>query len=129
MVNIMLKKILLLTIIFLIIIVRIININVVNKNKYIDLYDRKVNNYVYGYSSPRGRILDRNGKVLVDNIGIKTLFYKKQKNVKQKDELEIAYKLAEIINIKINNNVLKEFWIIKNNNGEELLTNEEKKII
>ena len=128
MVNIMLKKILLLTIIFLIIIVRIININVVNKNKYIDLYDRKVNNYVYGYSSPRGRILDRNGKVLVDNIGIKTLFYKKQKNVKQKDELEIAYKLAEIINIKINNNVLKEFWIIKNNNGEELLTNEEKKL-
>ena len=128
MVNIMLKKIILLTIIFLIIIVRIININVVNKNKYIDLYDRKVNNYVYGYSSPRGRILDRNGKVLVDNIGIKTLFYKKQKNVKQKDELEIAYKLAEIINIKINNNVLKEFWIIKNNNGEELLTNEEKKL-
>ncbi len=124
----MLKKISLLTIIFIIIIIRLININIINKDKYIDLYNKKMNNYVYGLSSPRGRILDRNGKILVDNIGIKTLFYKKMDNIKQKEELDIAYTLASIIDIKIDNSALKDYYLIINNNGDYLITEEEKKL-
>ena len=26
--------------------------------------------YIYGLTAPRGRILDRNGKILVNNIGV-----------------------------------------------------------
>ena len=128
MVFIMLKKISLLTIIFIIIIIRIITINIIDRDKYIELYNKKVNNYVYGASSPRGRIIDRNGKVLVDNIGIKILFYKKIENIKQEEELEIASKLASIIDIKIDDNSLKDYYLIINNNGDNLISDEEYKL-
>ena len=41
--------------------------------------EEKTNIYVNGISAPRGRILDTNGKVLVDNIGVKTIYYNKIK--------------------------------------------------
>ena len=37
--------------------------------------------YINGNSAPRGRILDTNGKVLVDNIGVKTIYYNKVKDI------------------------------------------------
>ena len=33
--------------------------------------------YIYGLTAPRGRILDRNGKILVNNIGVKSLVFNK----------------------------------------------------
>ena len=126
--GIMVKRVSIIIILFLIIIYRLVNINIINKSKYLELLDDKNNRYVYSTSSPRGRILDRNGIVLVDNVGIKTVFYQKPKNIKQKDELEIAYNLASIIDVKINNDNLKEYYLILNNNGNDLLTLEENKL-
>lgn len=124
----MFKKISFIIIAFLIIIIRIININIFNKDKYLELLNKKVNNYVYSSSAPRGRILDRNMIVLVDNIGIKTLFYQKLNNITQKDEIDISYKLANILDIKINDNSLKKFYLLLNNNGKSLITEEEYKL-
>ena len=124
----MFKKISFIIIIFLIIIIRIININIFNKDKYLELLNKKVNNYVYSSSAPRGRILDRNMNVLVDNIGVKTLFYQKLNNTTQKDEIDISYKLANILDIKINDNSLKKFYLLLNNNGKSLITDEEYKL-
>lgn len=124
----MFKKISFIIIIFLIIIIRIININIYNKEKYTELLNKKTNNYVYSSSAPRGRILDRNMNVLVDNIGIKTVFYQKLNNIKEKDEIDISYKLASIIDIKINENSLKKFYLILNNNGKSLITEDEYKL-
>ena len=124
----MFKKISFIIIIFLIIIIIIININIFNKDKYLELLNKKVNNYVYSSSAPRGRILDRNMNVLVDNIGVKTLFYQKLNNTTQKDEIDISYKLANILDIKINDNSLKKFYLLLNNNGKSLITDEEYKL-
>lgn len=123
--GIMLKKSVLLIGFFLTILLRVFYINVVDGDKYRTLLDKKVNNYVYGESAPRGRILDRNGVALVDNVGVKTIFYTKLNNVSVEDEIEIAYRLAEIIDIEINENSLKKFWLIQNDNGDSLITEEE----
>ena len=64
-------------------------------------------------STPRGRIYDRNYKLLVDNEAIKTIYYKKQDDVTTKDEIELAYRLSDMLNIdysKLSDNMLKTFW-------------------
>lgn len=45
---------------------------------------------VYGPSMPRGRILDRNYNVIVDNVGTNIISYKKEANVSVKDEIDYA---------------------------------------
>ncbi len=104
---------------------RILYLNRNEGLKYKELLNNKTNNYIYGESAPRGRIIDRNGVVLVDNQGIKTLFYTKLKGITIKDEVNIAYKLANILNIDINLNSLKKFWLITHNNGDDLISKEE----
>lgn len=89
------------------------------RNKY---YDEKLNsltiNIIEGESSPRGRIYDRNGNIIVDNTSIKTIYYKKPNNITIKEEIELAYKVAEFIEVdydKLTDNMLKKFWILNNN--------------
>ena len=122
------KKYFFLTIIFLTFSLRLIYLNNYKKEEYTKLLNQKINNYVYGTSAPRGRIIDRNGKILVDNKGIKTIYYTKLKGVTKEEEIDIAYKLASMLNIKINDKCLKEFWLILNNNGDNLITKEEWKL-
>jgi len=121
----MTKKVIILSMIFLSILIRVFYINFYEGEEYQKLLIKKTDNYVYGISAPRGRILDRNGKVLVDNKGVKTIFYTKLKNITKDEEIEIAYTLANILDVKINENSLKKFWLIKNNNGDDLISEEE----
>lgn len=86
--------------------------------------------YVSGGSAPRGRILDTNGKVLVDNLGVKTIYYNKIKGISTSEEIEIAKKLASILSVD-ESSILeqKEFWLVNNNNGSNLITEEEYKLL
>lgn len=116
-------------IIFSIIFIRVFYLWQIKGNYYQELLDKKTNNYIYGSSAPRGRILDRNGKVLVDNIGVNSIYYTKLKGISKKMELEIAGTLANIFSdIKINEESLKDYWLIINNNGEDLIREEEKEL-
>lgn len=100
-----------------------------NKEYYTKLLDEKTNIYVYGISAPRGRILDCNGKVLVDNIGIKTIYYNKIKGITKSKELEIAWLLANILSVdEATIDELKEYYLINNNGGKYLITDEEYKL-
>lgn len=100
-----------------------------NKEYYTKLLDEKTNIYVYGISAPRGRILDCNGKVLVDNIGIKTIYYNKIKGITKSKELEIAGLLANILSVdEATIDELKEYYLINNNDGKCLITDEEYKL-
>ena len=72
---------------------------------------------VYSTSTPRGRIFDRNYNLLVDNVGVKTIYYKKEKGITTKEEIELAYKVADIIDLdlnKLSDNMLRNFWVINN---------------
>lgn len=121
------KIIIFLIIMFFLIIIRIYNLNILNNEKYQKLLIEKTTTFIYGNNAPRGRILDRNGKVLVDNIGIKSIYYRKIKNPTIKEELEVAEILADILEIPITSNtmILKNYWLIKNDNGKYLITDEE----
>ena len=120
----MFKKIFLITI-YLLFGIRIVVINTKYHDYYFNELVKKTEIYVNGTSAPRGRILDRNGVVLVDNIGKKTIYYSKISKISTKDEIDIAYKLANIINVEINEDSFKKFWLINHNNGDDLITKEE----
>ena len=95
---------------------------------YSKLLKEKTEIYVYGASAPRGRILDVNGKVLVDNIGVKTIVYNKLKGITKNEEIEIAKKLATILTIEPETNIdkLKEYYLLTNKDKVDgLITDEE----
>ncbi len=86
------------------------------KNEYYEAeMESLTKQIVYGDSAPRGRIYDRNGNLLVDNTPLKVIYYKKPSGVTTEEEIEIAYKLADMISLdisKLKEDDLKQFWII-----------------
>ena len=75
---------------------------------------------VLGDSAPRGRIYDRNGKLVVDNIAIRTITYKKS-GLSSLEEIGLAYK-------KLSDSDLRSFWIINNSSkADDLITDQEYK--
>ena len=74
--------------------------------------DVTVNNPV-----PRGKMFDRNGKVIVDNTPLNAITYTKNQNTQPTEMLKTAEKLAKLISIdtsKIRERDKKDFWILKN---------------
>jgi cell division protein FtsI/penicillin-binding protein 2 len=66
---------------------------------------------------PRGKMFDRNGKVIVDNTPLNAITYTKSPNVDQKVMLKTAENLAKLISMdtsKIRERDKKDFWILKN---------------
>ena len=99
-----------------------------------DIYQEKLlaktEIYVAGGSAPRGRILDTNGNVLVDNIGVKTIYYNKIKGITPREEIAIAEHLASILTIRhANTKELKEYWLVLNDSGKHLITSEEYRLL
>ena len=86
-----------------------------------DYYSRllfeKNNKIIYGSSAPRGRILDRNGNIIVDNVGVKTIIYNKLSSIKEMEEIEIAKRISNIIDIdKGDTDELVYFYFMNNKN-------------
>lgn len=74
--------------------------------------DITVNNPV-----PRGKMYDRNGKIIVDNIPLNAITYTKYQGTKQEEMLDVAEKLAKLIekdDSKVQERDKKDFWIMKN---------------
>lgn len=102
--------------IFLIIFIRLIFLCVVKKEYYLSQYFKSTNRIVYGENKERGRILDTNGIVLVDNKLVKRITYTKSKDIKREDEIKIAYKLANLISIdkEADELLLRKFYLLLN---------------
>lgn len=99
-----------------------------NHEFYEKEYLDKTSVYVSSLSRPRGRILDCNGNILVDNVGVKAIVYRKINNIGLKDELEVASVLAENLDLKetIGTMDLKKFWLTTHSEeGKSLITEEE----
>lgn len=86
-----------------------------------DIYSEKLaistEKTIESTSAPRGRIYDRNYNLLVDNEGVKTIYYKKRNDITTKEEIKLAYEIAENIDIdysKINDTRLKTFYYKSN---------------
>ncbi len=97
--------------------VKLFSIQILN-NKY---YNKKLESLTvktfYSDSSPRGRIYDRNGVVIVDNKSRKVISYKKDSSITTEKEISLAYLLSTYIDVdysKLTDNMLREFWVLNN---------------
>ena len=98
----------------LILVVALFVVQVVGKEKYSIELENLTKTIIYGESAPRGRIYDRNGKLIVDNKPSKVIYYKKPSGITTKAEVKIAYKLANMIDLdfsKLHDYDFKVFWI------------------
>lgn len=100
-----------------------------------DVYKKSLKELSYtiveGQSAPRGRIYDRNYNLLVDNKAVKTIFYKKDKTISTKKEIELAYKVSSHLNLKyekLTDRQMREFYLEKYPNKiKKRITEEEWK--
>ena len=115
--------------VFCVLAFKLFSVQLINNEKYEQLALESSTNIIEGPSAPRGRIYDRNHNLLVDNSPVKTIYYKKIKGVTSSEEVQIAYKMANIIDLdysKLSETNLKEFWMINNEKkAKEKITDKE----
>ena len=84
-------------------------------------------------SAPRGRIYDRNNKLLVDNKKVNTIYYKRDKNMSNRDIIKLCNKLSKVLVLeydKLTDRNLREYWIfIHEKKANSLIKQKEKKKI
>src|SRR5690606_32698754 len=77
---------------------------------------------------PRGRMLDRNHKIIVENMPKSAITYT-NRNADQEEMLEVAERLAQLIEKKpdkVRERDKKDFWILKNpEKAKEKITKKE----
>ncbi|MCI8445976.1 MAG: penicillin-binding protein 2 [Bacilli bacterium] len=104
-------------------------IQIFKKEYYTKKVEELSTKIVEGSSVPRGRIYDRNHKLLVDNVPVKTIYYKKETGTTTKEEIELAYTLADILELNISSlkdSDLKDFWVKNNSEEANLKITEEE---
>lgn len=104
---------------FIIIFLSLFKMIVFDGEKYISLLNDKTSNTFVGKKAIRGSIYDRNGKLLVGNKEIKIITYTKSNGMSDIEEINIAKKLSDILEIDYSNiteSELKEYYYIKNKN-------------
>ncbi|MGE6259020.1 peptidoglycan D,D-transpeptidase FtsI family protein [Heyndrickxia sporothermodurans] len=104
---------------FSLLILRLGIVQIVYGDDYKREIDRK-ENVTINTSVPRGKILDRNGKLVVGNKPLNAITYTRPQNIKTEEILTIAEKLATLIkkdskeDLKaITERDKKDFWILK----------------
>lgn len=119
------------TIIFLILIFFLVQILLLKNKFYQEKLVELTDIIVYGDSAPRGRIYDRNYNLLVDNVAVPVIYYKKKDNITTKKEIELAYSIIDKIDLeyeKLNIRNLKEFYLVLYpDKCQEKITDEEWK--
>ena len=118
----------LISMIFCLLVIRFINIRVVNHDYYLTLYSRSTQKVISNFTAPRGRILDTNGNVIVDNKKVPIIIYRKIDNISKEEEIDLAYKLTRVLNLtkEAEEDLLKEFYLLTNDTNY-LLTEQEIK--
>ncbi len=94
---------------------RLFQLQVLDQEMYQEKLVDATETIIESGTAPRGRIYDRNYKLLVDNEAIKTIYYKKESGVTTEREVEIAYEVGEMIEVdysKLSETMLKNFWYI-----------------
>ncbi len=120
-------------IIFGILITGLFTTQIIKQQYYENKIEVLSKNVSYSTSTPRGRIYDRNGNVIVDNVATKVIYYKAPIGVTTSEEIYYAYEMAKIIDLNyssIKEDDLKEFWLLQNKEqANNLITEEEYQLL
>ena len=115
---------------FLIVTISLFRTIYINREEHLLAFEQIINKTIEGDSAPRGRIYDRNYKLLVDNEAMPTIVYKKQDKITPQQEIELAYKMSEYLDLdfqKLQTRNLKEFYLVTHEDEmNERITNEER---
>ena len=118
-----------LVILFSVITLRLYQVMLREQTHYEEELTTLATTIVEGDSSPRGRILDRNGKVIVDNKAVKTIYYNKDNDRGTEEEIELAYKVSAHLSLdydELTDRNKREFFVAKNSdNMNDRITEEE----
>ena len=118
-----------LVVLFLVITLRLYQVMLREQSYYEDELTTLATTIVEGPSSPRGRILDRNGKVIVDNKAVKTIYYNKDKSRGTKEEIDLAYKVSSHLSLdydKVSDRNKREFFVAQHEDDmDDRITDEE----
>lgn len=104
---------------FSILIVQLGTVQILKGQEYQDEIDRTVQETT-AISVPRGKIFDRNHKVVVDNKALYSITYTPPKGVQAEDKLEVAQKLSKYVSMdkdtikKLTERDRKEYWYLLN---------------
>lgn len=114
---------------FLVVLGRIFMVMIVDNDKYSELLAELSYDTVEGDSTPRGRILDRNYNVIVDNKAINSIVYKKEKSTTTAEMIELAYLVSPYLDLnysKLTDRAKREFYFyMYPDKCNELVTDEE----
>lgn len=124
------KKMFLITVVILIFSLfsyRLYTLRIKNHDYYLNLYEEKTTKYLYGLPNYRGRILDSNGKILVDNKKVNIITYRLINNPSTDYLINLAYKLINILNLteEASKDELKKYYLLTENTNY-LLTSKDK---
>ena len=115
----------------LIILVKSFYITIINNHKYKNIMDNVIYSTIEGSNPKRGRIYDRNHKLLVDNNSIINIYYKRENGVSNKEEIEIAKDISNLIDLNyefVTDSMLKDVWLVLND-GYKKVKDGEKKLL
>ena len=99
-----------------------------NNAYYLEEYNRISTKYVYDIKEERGRILDTNGRVLIDNKKVNVITFRLINNPSTDYLINLATKLMNILNLntEATSQELKKYYLLTENT-DYLLTKEDKK--
>ena len=113
---------------FLIILISLFNIMIIRHKEYRNAFDSIVASEIQGSTALRGRIYDRNNKLLVDNTGIKSIYYKRELGTSY--EINLAHRLSLVLELDYNlvtDSMLKDLYLTSKH--DELITEEEFRML
>lgn len=114
---------------FILLIGRLFFVMIIDNQKYANLLEKLSYDKILGESTPRGRILDRNYKVIVDNKMVNTIVFKRPDGMSYKEMIDLAYKAATHLELdyeRLTNRAIREFYLYNSADDlEELISKEE----
>ncbi|MBR3661401.1 MAG: penicillin-binding protein 2 [Bacilli bacterium] len=101
---------------FLIIGIRLFYLQIIKHDYYEEKLKAINEKIIYGDSSPRGKIYDRNGKVIVDNKLVPTIYFKNNQKLNNKELINLANDVSEHLELdysKLTTSYIKDFYLIE----------------
>lgn len=115
--------------VFLFLGISLFRVMIIENDKYKKLLEEVSYDNVFGDATPRGRILDRNYNVIVDNKVINSIVYKRGKKTTYKDMINISKDLINHLNLdyhKVDTQMMREYYLYNSsNNLDETISKDE----
>lgn len=118
-------------IVILIMVANLFVVQILKNEYYVKQVVELTENTVEGSTAPRGRIYDRNHKLIVDNKPTKIIYYKKTDGLSALEEAKLALRVANMIQVDYSNLTdkhLRKYWLVTHyEEGKKKITKKEWK--